>query len=303
MFLTGVRMRDRLEELRSRTDRDDSLELEDSLAFDNPAFQDSEANHMNVFFQEVAGLWAALRSLKGQAQDIAQKQEEVLCSTTEAKISDGKKELGRMKEQLTSNAKVIQAQLGSMKNSLAQDNRSWTAEHRIRQGQFNVLTGRFREVMSHHYASETRYVGRLKEQIARQAELAGLDLREDEIDRLIGSDAAPQIVGHDLDILKAKRHLALAQQRHKQLLDLEAQIGELHALFLQLELLASEQHEVVNSIEYNVLRTMDYISQSNEQVKKAIKYQQKSRLAAAISAVLGLCACCTCISCTACAVR
>ncbi|XP_075042307.1 syntaxin-3-like [Mixophyes fleayi] len=296
-------MKDRLEELKNRTSQDDMLDFDESFAFDNPVFQDAESNEMNLFFREVSILSLALKKLKEMAEDIESKQGEVLCSTTETNICEGKKELSKMKNLFTSEAKVIQSQLSHMKNSLAQDNKNWMAEHRIRQSQFTVMTNKFRDVMSQHYINETKYVGKLKEQIMRQAELAGLSLQEDEINQLIGSPMAPQIVGHDLEILKAKQHLAMAQERHKQLLDLEAQIMELHSLFIQLDMLVSEQHDIINNIEYNVLNTMDYISQSKEQVKKALKYQRQSRIAAAISAVLGLCACCTCLSCMSGAVR
>ncbi|KAM3910572.1 syntaxin-3-like [Leptodactylus fuscus] len=296
-------MKDRLEELKNRIHNDDLLDYNEHLAFDNPVFQDGETNDMDIFFQEISNLSQALKKLKTLAETIENKQEEVLCSTTEAKICEGKKELGVMKNLLTTEAKTLQSQLSLMKNSLAQDNKNWMVEHRIRQSQFTVLTNRFREIMTQHYINETRYVGKLKDQIVRQAELAGLELQEEEINELIGSPKAPQIVGHDLEILKAKQHLAMAQERHKQLLDLEVQITELHSLFIQLDLLVSEQEDVINNIEYNVLNTMDYISQSKEQVKKALKYQRQSRIAAAISAVLGLCACCTCLSCMSGAVR
>ncbi|XP_056395148.1 syntaxin-3-like [Hyla sarda] len=292
-------MKDRLEELKSRISQDDLPDFDDHLAFNNPVFQDVEANEMDLFFQQVSNLSEALKKLKALAESIEHKQEEVLCSTTGAKICEGKKELSVMKDLLTADAKSLQSQLSLMKNSLAQDEKNWMAEHRIRQSQFTVLTNKFREIMAQHYINETRYVGKLKDQIVRQAELAGLDLQEEEINELIGSAMAPQIVGHGLEILKAKQHLAMAQERHKQLLDLEVQITELHSLFIQLDLLVSEQEDVINNIEYNVLNTMDYISQSNEQVKKALKYQRQSRIAAAISAVLGLCACCTCLSCLA----
>ncbi|XP_040298694.1 syntaxin-1B-like [Bufo bufo] len=296
-------MRDRLEELRNRTSHEDLLDYEHHLAFDNPVFHDAEANDMDTFFQEVSNLSQALKKLKAVAEGIESKQEEVLCSTTEAKICEGKTELRVMKNLLTSDAKTLQAKLSHMKSSLAQEDKNWMAEHRIRQSQFTVLANRFRDVMTQHYINETRYVGKLKEQIVRQAELAGLDLHEEAINQLISSPMAPQIVGHDLEILRAKQHLAMAQERHRQLLDLEAQIMDLHSLFIQLELLVSEQEGVINSIEYNVLNTMDYISQSNQQVKKALKYQRQSRMAATISAVLGLCACCTCLSCISGAVR
>ncbi|OCT67630.1 syntaxin-3 [Xenopus laevis] len=293
-----LKMKDRLEEFRTSVKEDELLEFEENLAYDNPVYQETENHEMDKFFQEVAGLSVSLKSLTDLAELIEKKQELILCSTTDTDIYEGKKELSKLKNTLISDAKTIQAQLSKIKTSLAEDSKNWMAEYRIRQSQFNALTNRYQGVMTQHYINETKYVGMLKEQVMRQAELAGLDLQEDDINQLISSPMAPQIVGKDLEILKAKQHYAMAQQRHKQLMDLEVQITELHLIFLQLEMLVSEQQDIINNIEFNVIHTQEYISQSNEEVKKAIKYQKQSRVAAAASAFLGLCACCTC--CLAC---
>ncbi|XP_063289402.1 syntaxin-1A-like [Pelobates fuscus] len=296
-------MKDRLEELNNRVREDESLGFDENLAFDNPVYHESESNDMDLFFKEISGLSSSLKKLKEVSDRIEGQQEEVLCSTTEVSICEGKKELSKIKNIFTSDAKVIQFQLGKMKGGLTQDEKNWKAEHRIRQSQFTVLTNRYKEIMTQHYINETKYMERLKEQIMRQAELAGLNLPEEEVNRLIGSPMAPQIVGQDLEILKAKHHLAMAHERHKQLLDLEAQITELHSLFIQMDLLVCEQQDIINNIEYHVLNTTDYISQSSAQVKKALKYQKQSRIAAVIAALLGLCACCTCLSCASKVVR
>ncbi|KAE8584620.1 hypothetical protein XENTR_v10021035 [Xenopus tropicalis] len=292
-----LKMKDRLEEFRTRVKEDELLDFEENLVFDNPVYQETENHEMDKFFQEVSGLSVSLKGLTDLARLIEKKQGDVLCSTTETDIYEGKKELSKMKTTFISDATAIQSQLSKMKAALAEDSKNWMAEYRIRQSQFSALANRYQGVMTQHYINETKYVGMLKEQIMRQAELAGLDLQEDDINQLIGSQMAPQIVGKDLEILKAKQHLAMAQQRHKQLMDLEVQITELHLIFMQLEMLVSEQQDIINNIEFNVIHTQEYISQSNEEVKKAIKYQKQSRVAAAVSALLGLCACCTCLAC------
>ncbi|XP_078544638.1 syntaxin-3-like [Lissotriton helveticus] len=292
-------MKDRLEELKERVNADDFADLEENLAYDNPVYKENETNSIERFFQDVAELSLELKKLAELSQSIEKKQGEVLCSTTEAAISEGKKQLGTLKSTFTADATLIQARLVKMKAAMAEDHKNWMAEYRIRQSQFTVMTNRYRDIISQHYAEETKYVGKLKDQIRRQAELAGLDLQADDINRLVESPRGPQIVGSDLEVLKAQQHLALAQERHKQLLDLEAQITELHELFLHLDILVSEQNDVINSIEHNVLQSLDYISQSNEQVKKALKYERQSRISAALAAILGLCACCTCMSCCA----
>nr|XP_056715245.1 syntaxin-3-like [Euleptes europaea] len=293
-------MKDRLEELKNRVNEDgDSLELEETLSFDNPVFKEGESNPMSKVFQEIASLSSALDKLEELSENIDRKQQQVLCCTTEESICKEKKELSQIKNTFTKEAKIIQPKLNSIRETLAKDGEQRLALSRIRHNQLSVLIGRYRDIITGHYTKETQYVEKLKEQIRRQTELAGLSLREEDIRQLVESPVAPRIVGQDLEVLKAKQHLAMAQVRHQQLLDLEAQITELHSLFLHMEVLVAEQQENLNSIEYNVLHTLDYICQSNEEVKKALKYERQSRFSATLSALLGLCACCTCLSCMA----
>ncbi|KAF7244877.1 Syntaxin-1B [Varanus komodoensis] len=293
-------MKDRLEELRNRVNEDgDSWDLDDPLSFDNPVFQEDEENPMSKVFQEISSLSMALEKLEELSENIDKKQQQVLCCTTEESICEQKQGLSKMKDNFTREAKALQPKLSTIQEALMRDGEQWLAVSRIRHCQLSVLINRYREIITRHYAKETQYVHRLKEQIQRQTELAGLKLQEEDVRRLVESPAAPCIVGQDLEVLKAKQHLAMVQVRHQQLLDLEAQIGELNALFLHMEVLVSEQQETINSIEFNVLRTLDYISQSNEEVKKALKYERHSRFSAVLSTVLGLCACCTCVSCLA----
>uniref|UniRef100_A0A1W7RCW0 Syntaxin 3 n=1 Tax=Agkistrodon contortrix contortrix TaxID=8713 RepID=A0A1W7RCW0_AGKCO len=293
-------MKDRLEELRRRTyENGDSLDLEETFFFDNPAFQEDESSPMSKVLQEISSLSLALNNLEQYSENIDKKQQQVLCCTTEESIGEEKKELSTMKDIFTREAKALQPRLNSLQETLVKDSTKSLAISRIRYSQFSVLVNRYREIITRHYTKEIHYVEKLKEQIQRQTELAGLHLQEEDIKQLVESQTMPRIVGRDLEVLKAKQHLAMAQVRHQQLLDLETQISELHSLFLHLEILVLEQQEVLDSIEYNILHTIDYISQSNEEVKKAIKYERHSRLSTILSALLGLCACCTCLSCMA----
>ncbi|KAK1163179.1 syntaxin-1A-like [Acipenser oxyrinchus oxyrinchus] len=288
-------MKDRLEELKNLREDDEGFPDDDFPGYDNPCFHEEVAKEMEEFFRTVSDIAAELDGLEDISEDIAKKQAQVLCSTAMEAISAEKKLLGDLKNEFTGRAKGIQAHLGQMKE--ASPFQGMCVEGRIRQCQFNVLAQRHKAIMVCHFAKEMEYVGRLKEQIKRQTELAGLELAEEDLQMLVESPSAPQIVGSDIHVLEAQKHLALAHERHLQLLALEAQISELHGLFFHLEVLVSEQQGMVDNIEHNVIQAMDYISQSNEQVKKALKYQRKSRIAAVFSAVLGMCACCACLSC------
>ncbi|XP_072126408.1 syntaxin-3-like [Mobula birostris] len=288
-------MKDRLDELKEAAE-DNFTESIDGI--DNPVFAGTECNRLDGFFEDISAISSNLNKLEDLVHAIQKKQEEVLCGTAHENIYNKKKTLKDAKCQFTNEAKVIQSQLDNMKDVVFRKRQEvpYSVEYRIRQHQYNALVTRYQQILTSHYTKETEYVGKLKQQIVRQTQLAGVKLQDEDVDSFVKNLSAPRIVGQDLEILKAKEHLAQAQERHKQLLDLESQIAELHELFLQFEVLVTEQQEIVNSIEYNVQHTIDYIAQSSDHVKTAIKYQKKSRVTAAAAAVLGLCVCVPCIA-------
>ncbi|XP_041051830.1 syntaxin-1A-like [Carcharodon carcharias] len=289
-------MKDRLEELMKTAE--ENLVDNGFGGIDNVTFEGTEFSKFDPFFNDVSAISSNLNKLERLIYSIQKQQAKVLCGTAKDSIYKEKRCLKDAKHEFTREAKNIQSQLDGMKADLPQErnDEQLSVEYRIRQCQLNALVARYRQILTSHYATETEYVSRLKQQIVRQTQLAGLQLQEDDVDHLVENLAPPQIVGRDLEIHKAKQHLALAQERHKQLLLLECQIAELHELFFHLEVLVMEQQEVVNSIEYNVLRTVDYVSQSSNRVKTALKYQKKSRVTAAAAAILALCACAPCIA-------
>ncbi|KAM6056919.1 syntaxin-1B-like [Theristicus caerulescens] len=293
-------MRDRLAELRQRAVAEGDPH-EDALCFNNPAFVGDDASPVNRVLQEAAKLWRALERLEQLSESINRLQQTVLCCTSEESIAREKQGLSAARAAFAHEAMALQPQLGAL--PAAPEEGTGRAGPRVRQTQLWLLLQQYRTVLARHYARESHYWQRLKEQIGRQVELAGIDLRAEDLDRLAESPEAPRIVGQDLGELKAKQHLALAQVRQRQLLDLETQMAELHGLFLQLEGLLAEQHGTTDSVEQHVLRTLDYVAQTGGEMKKATKYQRPSRLSALLTAALSLCACCTCLPCLSGAVR
>uniref|UniRef100_A0A8C4SWS6 Syntaxin-3-like n=1 Tax=Erpetoichthys calabaricus TaxID=27687 RepID=A0A8C4SWS6_ERPCA len=286
-------MKDRLAELRScQGDNASCLDFDDGIiAYGNPAFREAPAKELDAFFMEISNLSTSLDLLEDVSQDISKRQENVLCSTTKEVICTEKKLLSELKVQYINRAKIIQSRLTKIEQ--ASSVQHMYGEGRIQHCHFNVLARRLNGIMRNHYIKEIEYVSRLKGQIVRQAELAGVALSEEDVIKLVESPAVAQIVGSDIQVLEAQKQLELVQERHQQLLDLEAQIQELNGLFVSMELLVSQQQDIVDNIEHNVLQTVDYVSQSNIHIKKAIQFRKRSRVSALVSAILGLCACCT----------
>lgn len=285
-------MRDRLAELRQRAAAEGDPH-EDTLCFDNSALVVDDASSVSRALREAAELWRVLDRLEQLSESINRTQQTVLCCTSQESIAREKQGLSAARAAFAREAMALQPQL--VAPPAAPDGGMGRAGPRVRQTQLWLLLRRYRALLACHYARESRYQQRLKEQIERQAELAGIDLGAKDLDRLAESPEVPRIVGRDLEELMAKQHLALAQARQRQLLELEAQMAELHGLFLRLEGLQAEQHGTADSVERHVLRTLDYAAQGGSgEVKKAFKCQRPSRLSALLAAALSLCACCAC---------
>ncbi|XP_075291378.1 syntaxin-1B-like [Opisthocomus hoazin] len=285
-------MRDRLAELRQRAAAEGDPH-DDPSCFDNPAFGGDDASPVGRALAEAAELWRALDGLEQLSESIARTQETVLCCTSADSVAREKRGLGAARAAFARDAAALQPQLGAL--PAATEGSPARAGPRVRQTQLWLLLRRYRAVLARHYARESRYRQRLKEQIERRAELAGIELGDEDVDRLAETPTAPRIVGRELEEPKGERQLALAQARQRQLLDLEAQMAELRGLFLQLEGLLAEQHGAADSVERYVLRTLDYVSQTGGELKKAFAYRRPSRLSALLTAALSLCACCACL--------
>ncbi|KAF4802211.1 syntaxin-1B-like protein [Turdus rufiventris] len=258
-------MRDRLAELQQRAAAEGNPH-DDSARFDNPAFVGDDGSAVGRALREAAELWRALERLEQLSESIDRTQQSVLCCTSEQSMARHKSGLGAARAAFARQAAALQPQLGALPAAPAGG--SGRAGPR-----------------------------RLKEQIQRQAELAGIPLAAQDVDVLAESPQGPRIVGRELEELKAKQQLGLAQARQRQLLELEAQMLELRGLLVQLEGLLAQQHGAADSVEQHVLRTLDYAAHAGGGVKRARKYQRPSRCSALLAAALGLCSCCPCLPC------
>ncbi|XP_043913080.1 syntaxin-1A-like [Protopterus annectens] len=291
-------MKDRLQELRDVAKQRSSFHTRQLyLAYDNASYRQNELRDVDHCLKDISKFYLGIKELIQQSEEIDKKQQQVLSCTTQESICTEKKNLSQTKKSFLDNAQLIHSQLNTLEQTLYDRNKSASANSRIRQCQHIALKKQYQDVIYQHYVKETEYTHKLKTQIMRQAELAGLHLSQEDINVFVDKSIALQLVGHDLQISEAKKNLAAVEERQRQLLELESQITELHVLFQDFGTIVNDQQDVLNCIEYNVLKANNYTSQANEPLKKALTYQKKSRLMSAISAVLGVCVCCTCLSC------
>uniref|UniRef100_A0A8C3G5L2 t-SNARE coiled-coil homology domain-containing protein n=1 Tax=Cyclopterus lumpus TaxID=8103 RepID=A0A8C3G5L2_CYCLU len=66
------------------------------------------------------------------------------------------------------------------------------------------------------------------------------------------------------------------ETRHKELLELEGRIRDIHELFFQMAQLVEEQGCMLDNIEANVGATQDYVVKATVQITRAVKYKKNN---------------------------
>lgn len=79
------------------------------------------------------------------------------------------------------------------------------------------------------------------------------------------------------DTQQAKQSLMDIEARHNDIMKLEQSIKELHDMFMDMAMLVESQGEMIDRIEHNVEKAVDYVETAAADTKKAMKYQSAAR--------------------------
>ncbi|KAM6969092.1 syntaxin-11a [Tautogolabrus adspersus] len=167
--------------------------------------------------------------------------------------------------------------LGKLSKELEEERGPTAAVTRMVRSQYTSLTTAFHNAMSEYNEAEMVQRENCKTRIQRQAEIMGKEVSRDQIDEMI--ETGKWNVFSDNLLLEgrtARSALNEIENRHKELLELEGRIRDIHDLFSQMALLVEEQGCMLDNIETNVGATQDYVAKATAQIKKAVKYKKSN---------------------------
>uniref|UniRef100_A0A8C5LK49 Syntaxin 19 n=1 Tax=Leptobrachium leishanense TaxID=445787 RepID=A0A8C5LK49_9ANUR len=148
---------------------------------------------------------------------------------------------------------------------------------RILKTQHAALFKHFHNVMLKYNETITGKQEKCKTFIIRQLEVAGKDVSEEEVDKMVEQGKWDVFNENLLTEVKITRvQLCEIEQRHKELLTLENQMKELKDIFFQISLLVEEQGDVIDNIELATQKTADHVQKTNEKFKLAVKYKKRN---------------------------
>ncbi|XP_018422321.1 PREDICTED: syntaxin-2 [Nanorana parkeri] len=262
-------MRDRLTELSAAKGHD-----EDG---DTVVIMQKE-QFMDDFFLQVEEIRNSIAKISENVEEVKKKHSTILSAPNpEDKTKD---ELESLNKEIKNIANKVRTKLKSIENTFDQGdhvNRS-SVNLRIRKTQHTVLSRKFGEVMTEYNETQIHFRERSKGRIQRQLEITGKTTTDDELEEMLES-RNPAIFTSDIisDSQITRQALNEIESRHKDIIQLESSIRELHDMFMDIAMLVETQGEMINNIEKNVENATDYIEHAKEETKKAVKYQSKSR--------------------------
>jgi len=195
----------------------------------------------------------------------------------------GRKEIIIKLEQImaetTKEGAMIKAQLDNIKkqNEAFSKDHADSAKTQMRVNLYQTHIRRFHQVMTDYNAASHEFKQHLQDTVRRQLRIVNKDLQEDEIDKIVESGRAPDVIKQVLISDDVKDIVNDIEERHLDILKLEAQVLEVYELFRDLATLVDLQQESLDVIENRVANAKAYAEKAEVELITAEKYQKKAR--------------------------
>lgn len=233
---------------------------------------------MDSFFEQVEEIRRMVDKISTNVDEVKKKHSSILAAPQTDERT--KEELEQLMAEIKSTANKVRGKLKVLEQSIEQDKQTnkFSAELRIRQTQHATLSRKFVEVMNDYNSCQIDYRERCKNRIQRQLEITGKATTDAELEEMLES-GNPAIFTQGIldDTQQARQSLKDIEARHNDIIKLETSIRELHDMFMDMAMLVESQGEMIDRIEYNVEKTVDYVAEAKADTKKAVKYQSKAR--------------------------
>ncbi|XP_066536478.1 syntaxin-11a [Hoplias malabaricus] len=279
-------MKDRLCDLgavKSQLSQEEQLPVENGGTVDNGELEEHVVvfegeDHMEDIFREAQSMHKKIAHLRMEVKKLGKQNARFITSVR--RISSIKRDSNAIARNIKAEAEKIYARLQQMDahcKELDEKYGAHSALARMVRSQYISLTSNFHEAMSEYNEAEMAQKENCKLRIQRQAEIMGKEVTGDQIEEMIETGKW-NVFSDDLVTDGRTHRLALSEieNRHKELLELESRIKDIHDLFFQLALLVEQQGAMVDNIEANVCATQEYVERGKAEIKKAVKYKKKN---------------------------
>ncbi|XP_060789091.1 syntaxin-11a [Neoarius graeffei] len=233
---------------------------------------------MDDMFKEAQAMHKKIAHLRMEVKRLGKQNTRFLTSVR--RISSIKRDSNAIARNIKAEGEKLYARLQQMEaqcKELDEKHGAHSVLARMVRSQYNSLTNAFHSAMSEYNEAEMAQRENCKIRIQRQTEIMGKQVTGDQIEEMIETGKW-NVFSDDLvtDERTFRSALSEIENRHKELLELESRIRDIHELFFQLALLVEQQGAMVDNIEANVCATEEFIGKATVEIKKAVKYKKQN---------------------------
>lgn len=233
---------------------------------------------MDDMFKEAQAMHKKIAHLRMEVKRLGKQNTRFLTSVR--RISSIKRDSNAIARNIKAEGEKLYARLQQMEaqcKELDEKHGACSVLARMVRSQYNSLTNAFHSAMSEYNEAEMAQRENCKIRIQRQTEIMGKQVTGDQIEEMIETGKW-NVFSDDLvtDERTFRSALSEIENRHKELLELESRIRDIHELFFQLALLVEQQGAMVDNIEANVCATEEFIGKATVEIKKAVKYKKQN---------------------------
>lgn len=283
------RMRDMLERLQTIREEQEDNESdlceqeyeEDKLKWSQEAVMFERPSAIEGILEEVHSMRKEISLLNLEVERLSTHNERF--GTSVHRFTILKKDSDAIAKRIQQRGEALYARLqalGKQSSQLEEKEGPGSAVSRITRAQYDSLTRAFHAAMGDYNKAEEMQRSICRGRIKRQASILGTEMTDEHLDELVekGCEGWAEL-SQSLQTNSGKScrwAMCEIKGRHKELVDLETRMKEVHDLFLDMAMLVEEQGCALNNIEANVCGTQEYIEKINVHIKTALQYKKKN---------------------------
>lgn len=250
------------------------------------AAPESNDKQMDSFFKEVA-------AIKGQMADIRRNQGRLQEAHERSKMVTRSEEMKKLREQMQDDINAVSKSADAIKKRLAELDRGneaalkrkgcgpGSSSERTRTAITGALKKKLKDLMGEFQDLRSRVQAEYREVVERRVyTVTGQHAEEEEIEKMIETGESEMIF--QKAILEQGRGyvmdtLAEIRERRDAVMELERSLMELHQIFLDMAVLVEAQGEMLDNIEAQVAKSVEYVQAGTTHLVAAKRLQKNTR--------------------------
>lgn len=250
----------------------------------------AKVGEIGVVLGQVDEITTIINQIEKKVEKVKENFSSILTSVENKEAKDENKKLN---EEIKDLSHKILEQLKQIKQELTADetgpNRNAT-DYRIKQAQHSTLSRKLKDVMEGYNQAQLEHRDKCKERIQKQLKYTGRVVTDEEVEQMLES-ADPKLFTQGLVDSQYRLVLGEVETRHRDILQLEENIQELHDMFYEMAMVVEEQGDLVNQIERNVDYSGEKIIQGQRRVASALDVHQTNIKTRTLVYCLGISCC------------